>query len=126
MMAIQSEGGGGNAVEQQVQRRNEMQAQLVERASRDQAFRQELLADPRAVIEREFGLAVPEGVQVRVVEETPTTAYLVLPPALARPGQELSDQELEAVAGGWSEAEASCNTCGSCGQPTVCEFSCAN
>jgi len=70
-------------MEQQARRRDEieMQAQLVERASRDPAFRQELLANPKAVIAREFGLQIPASVEVRVVEETPAAAYLVLPDA---------------------------------------------
>ena len=104
-------------MEQQAQRRDEMQAQLVERASRDPAFRQELLADPKAVIQREYGTTVPASVEVRVVEETPSTAYLVLPAAPLRAGQPLSDQELEAVAGGWTalNATAGCLGCASAG-----------
>jgi hypothetical protein len=40
-----------------------------------------------------------EGVALTVVEETPTNRYLVLPPRPAV-GGELSDSELESVAGG--------------------------
>ena len=49
-----------------------------------------------------MGRRLPEGVQVRVVEESADTIYLVLPSAsaLVDQGGELSDQELEAVAGG--------------------------
>jgi hypothetical protein len=56
-------------------------------------------------------------VEIQVVEETPTTAYLVLPAGPVRAGQELSDQELEAVAGGWTayNATAGCLGCASAG-----------
>lgn len=81
---------------------NEMQAQLIERATRDPSFRKELMADPRGVIRREFGVDVPDSVDIQVVEDSPTTSYLVLPAAEATAGQQLSDDELEAVAGGWS------------------------
>ena len=80
----------------------EMQAQLIERATRDPEFRRELIEDPRAVIQREFGIDVPDRVDIRVVEESPTTSYLVLPSPAPEAGQELSDEELEAVAGGWA------------------------
>ena len=51
-------------------------------------------------IERETGVRVPEGLSLTVVEETATGRYLVLPPAPRRDDSALSDQELEAAAGG--------------------------
>ena len=87
-------------MEQQGQRRSELQAQLIERATRDQSFREELVRDPWGVIGRELHVEIPPGVEIRVVEETPTTSYLVLPPPPAAPGEELSDGDLDMVAGG--------------------------
>jgi metallophosphoesterase superfamily enzyme len=59
--------------------------------------------DPKAAVEQEFGSRLPEGVEVRAVEESADTIYLVLPSASPLgQGVELSDQELEAVAGGAS------------------------
>ena len=52
-------------------------------------------------MEQEFGGRLPEDVEVRVAEESADTIYLVLPSASPLgEGVELSDQELEAVAGG--------------------------
>jgi hypothetical protein len=84
--------GGGRA---------EVERRLVERSLQDEEFRQRLLADPKGTLEQELGRGLSEGVQVRVVEETPDTIYLVLPSA-SRVGEggEVSDKELEAVAGG--------------------------
>ena len=97
--------GGGRA---------EVERRLVERSLQDEEFRQRLLDDPKGTLEQELGRGLPEGVQVRVVEESANTIYLVLPSASTLGGQggDLSDQELEAVAGG--------------GDPTsnVNEFSC--
>ena len=42
---------------------------------------------------------MPAGINVTVVEETADTLYLVLPHTVAE-GDELSDSDLEAVAGG--------------------------
>jgi hypothetical protein len=82
--------------------RSEIERTVVQRSIEDEDFRRRLLEDPKAAVERELGSALPEGVQVRVVEETPDTIYLVLPSAsaLGDRGGELSEEELEAVAGG--------------------------
>jgi hypothetical protein len=91
-MSEASAGGGSRA---------EMERTLVQRSMEDEDFRRRLLEDPKATVEQELGTQLPEGVQVRVVEESADTIYLVLPftPAVGE-GEGLSDQELEAVAGG--------------------------
>jgi hypothetical protein len=73
---------------------------LAQRSLEDEDFRQRLLEDPTAAVEQELGSPLPEGVEVRVVEESADTIYLVLPSA-SRVGEggELSDRELDAVAG---------------------------
>lgn len=84
--------------------RRQLEAQLIEKAARDTAFRAELLRDPKDVIERELSSAggsamrLPATVTVVVHEETADTFHLVLPEA-PKAG-ELSDVELAAVAGG--------------------------
>jgi hypothetical protein len=85
--------GGGRA---------EIEGRLIQRSLEDDAFRRRLLEDTRAAVEEELGTRLPEGVEVRAVEEMADTIYLVLPNASAA-GEtaELSDQELEAVAGGY-------------------------
>jgi hypothetical protein len=83
--------------------RAEMERSLVNRSLEDEEFRQRLLAEPRAAIEQELGIRLPESIEVRVVEESAETIYLVLPSASPLgEGVELSDQELEALAGGCS------------------------
>lgn len=93
--------------------RRALEAHVIERAWKDEIFRQELLRDPRGVLQRELaqlrpeGGQLPENVDVQVVEETPTTLYLVLPsrPQTAGTSVELSDADLELVAGGMRRTE---------------------
>ena len=72
--------------------------QLIAKAWTDEEFKARLLADPKAAM-KEVGMDVPEGMEVEVVESTQEKAYLVIP---AKPGPgELSDEDLDNVAGGW-------------------------
>ena len=73
--------------------------QVLARAIKDAAFRQELLSAPKAVLAREYHVQMAESVTMRVLEDTPTLHNIVLPP-LEVEMQELSDADLEAVAGG--------------------------
>ena len=85
----------------QGQSREEMVASLVTKAWQDDNFKNEFISNPKAVIERETGKEVPGDVQINVLEETPNQIYFVIP---SKPevdsSEELSDEALEAVAGG--------------------------
>ena len=70
---------------------------VVERAWSDPAFRRRLLADPAAVL-AEHGVGVPEGIEVKGVEQAGNVRYFVLPPAPRT--RELTEEELEHVSGG--------------------------
>lgn len=89
-----------------------MERRLIERSLQDDAFRQRLLADSKATMEQELGVKLPEEMRVRAVEETADTIYLVLPSASpTSEGGEITDQELETVAGGAPGGTASGDTC---------------
>jgi len=85
-------------MEESATRLKAVEQALIRKSIEDESFRGRLLADPKATIEQELGRKLPEDLEVRVLEETQETVYLVLPPKRA-PG-ELSDAELDSVAGG--------------------------
>ncbi len=91
-----TEAGGGGG-----QQRAEFERALVQRSLEDDSFKRRLLDDPKGTVEQELGGRLPEDVEVRVVEESAQTIYLVLPSASPLgEGEELSDRELGEVAGG--------------------------
>jgi len=80
---------------------DELQAQLVAKAWDDNDFKSALISDPKATIGCELGVELPRDLEIQVVEERSNKVYLVLP---VRPeavsDDELSEEELEVVAGG--------------------------
>lgn len=101
------------------QTRQTLETQVLERAARDPQFRQQLKRDPRGTVARDFGVQIPPHITVETLEETSSKVYLVLPPAAAQRGQELSGHELESVAGGWSDPCTVASECGTC-DPAKC------
>ena len=92
--------------------RQQLEAQLIDRTMKDETFRQELLRDPKGVFARELGMNMPEHITVQVLEESPSTVYLVLPAPVSGVGAVMSDAELENVAGGgWTSSTADCASC---------------
>jgi hypothetical protein len=89
----EASGGGGS--------RAEWERSIVQRSMEDEDFRRRLLDDPKGPLAQEMGSRLPEGIEVRVVEESAQTIYLVLPSVSPLgEGGEISDRDLEAVAGG--------------------------
>jgi hypothetical protein len=93
--------------------RAEVERRLIEKSLQDDAFRRRLMEDPKGAVEQELGTRLPEEVRVVTVEETPDTIYLALPfvSADAQETGELSDRQLEAVAGGWDMGGADTLQC---------------
>ena len=79
------------------EQRNQLAA-LFAACWKDEALKARFMADPKAVL-AEHGIAVPDGINVNVVENTDNTVHITMPAAPAGTG-ELSDEELSNVAGG--------------------------
>lgn len=86
-------------------------ADLMRRALTDQSVRSRLKSDPTTVL-REHGVHVPDGATIHVHEPDERTAHLVLPVVRGgRSPDQLSDEELNRVAGGITGPFCSEMTC---------------
>ena len=77
----------------------EMHRQLVTRACEDVDFRAQLVADPNAAIKQEFGIDVPEYINIQVHESDGNVLHLAVPPS-ADAELELDEERLEAISAG--------------------------
>ena len=82
--------------------RQQLELHLIGKAMKDETFRKQLIENPGAAIESETGMKIPDTIKIKVLEEDPKTVYLVLPQVYSQDTEmELSESELEAVAGGY-------------------------
>jgi hypothetical protein len=76
--------------------RNELNEKIIERAWKDEAFKEKLLKDPKAAL-LQMNPNLPKELNIQVHEESPKTIHLVLPSDPAK--SKLSDDELDSVVG---------------------------
>ena len=91
--------------------RPDVEALIAERIAADPTFREALIADPRGVVSELVGFDIPDMVQVVLHEESLTQIHLTIPAT-----SEITDEDLELVAGGgggWGSS--SCGSGGCCG-----------
>ena len=79
--------------------RGELNDLIAKFAGEDAGYRQAVLDNPKSVIEQQTGSTLPDSMNVKVVQESSDTVYLVLPHQTEE-GAELDDADLEKVAGG--------------------------
>ena len=89
--------------------RGEIQDLVAKFAVENPKYREALVKDPKGVIEKQLNTSLG-SVNVKAVVESADTAYVVVPHV---PGEgELSDNDLEKVAGGFLDKNAECNVTG--------------
>lgn len=81
--------------------RSELNELIVKEVLSNDNFRKRLLRDPKATLADFIGTEIPENVKMNILVESPEQFYFVLPPGVyPEAGDELSEKELEQVAGG--------------------------
>jgi hypothetical protein len=79
--------------------RNQLRTALIEKCWKDPEFRTQVIADPKNVYEKATGNKLPENINIVIHEEDANTIHFSIPPAPEHL-TELSDEDLERVAGG--------------------------
>ena len=87
--------------------RGELQDLVGKQAAKNPKYRAQLLKDAKSVLAKQLGQELPANLKVKAVEETADTYYVVIP-HVAKDGAELADADLEKVAGGLGDKEATC------------------
>lgn len=79
--------------------KHDLETLLIEKCWKDPVFKKQVLADPTGMFEQFVGHKLPENFQIMIHEDDKNTLHFTVPPA-PRQLAELSDEELERVAGG--------------------------
>lgn len=97
--------------------RQNLENELVEKAMKDDDFRQRLMADPKAALESEWGVSLPAEMKIHVHREKRDELHVVLPSA-AGASEELATTEMGTSDSSWSswghftECALECTQCG--------------
>lgn len=84
-------------------------AKVFARAWKDPEFKKKLLKDPKAAC-KEMGVDLPQGVSVKIVENTPKSITMILPTSPTN-ASELQESELERLAAGATNVGTGCPEC---------------
>lgn len=76
--------------------RKSFEAELVEKALKDDDFRKHLINDPKAALEKEWGVCLPDDMAIHVHQEKRNELHVVLPTAAAA-SDELKSEEMQPV-----------------------------
>lgn len=79
--------------------RRDLEAHLIEKSWKDPEFKRQVVSDPKGMFEKHLGQKLPETLKIFIHEEDANTLYFSIPPAPSNLN-ELSDEDLEKVAGG--------------------------
>jgi hypothetical protein len=79
--------------------RRDLETALIEKCWKDTEFKKAVLSDPKGMLERHIGQKLPAQIKVFIHEEDANTLHFSIPPAPSNLS-ELSDDDLEKVAGG--------------------------
>lgn len=92
---------------------------IIAKAWKDAEFRRSLISAPELTLSKEFGIDLPQGIEIKVVEESSSTTYFVIPPCPATKAEgDVSTADLEAVAAAATSNTNVMSGCRCCSSPS--------
>jgi hypothetical protein len=79
--------------------RRDLETALIEKCWKDPEFKRQIIGDPKGMLERHIGQKLPAPIKIFIHEEDANTLHFSIPEAPVNL-TDLSDEELERVAGG--------------------------
>lgn len=58
-----------------------IEEKIINLAEKDKNFRKELITNPKKAIKEKLNISIPDGIEIKVVEDTDSLYHFVLPPA---------------------------------------------
>jgi len=86
-------------METQTATRRDLETALIQKCWKDPEFKKQVINDPKGMLERHTGQKLPAQIKIFIHEEDAKTLHFSIPPAPSNL-TELSDDDLERVAGG--------------------------
>jgi len=86
-------------METQTPTRRNLETALIEKCWKDAEFKKQVVSDPKSMLEQHTGQKLSPELRIFIHEEDANTLHFSIPPAPSNLA-ELSDQDLERVAGG--------------------------
>ncbi len=82
--------------------KKDLSGKILARVLKDEDFKKALIENPGETLSKEYDIKLPEGLTLKILEDTPEVKHVVLPymepPAL----EELSEEVIDNIAaGGW-------------------------
>ncbi|MEQ8170101.1 MAG: NHLP leader peptide family RiPP precursor [Candidatus Eremiobacterota bacterium] len=82
--------------------KKDLSGKILARVLKDEDFKKALIENPAEILSKEYDIKLPEGLTLKILEDTPEIKHVVLPciepPAL----EELSEEVIDKIAAGGS------------------------
>jgi hypothetical protein len=70
---------------------------IIAKALKDDDFKKRLEKNPEDTIKKDFGLEIPAGIKIKVIEDSDTLKHILIPKSVQGEISELTDAEIETV-----------------------------